>query len=195
MPSNVSVGFVSPRLFDLTNMPTDACIPDDKGRVFLPPTLTLSSQYIESDNIYLLDNSRFLYLFVGQNVDDQKFQDVFGVPRGELSQKTFTMNNTQDPNSPRSRIHVLIDNLRSCKPNYHNIQVILSTGAAAGGFTQAESLDESNFYSLLIEDGTSRTRDARGKKVQGSLQSKEPNSMSYIDFLCWVHKRIQNKFY
>ncbi len=22
-----------------------------------------------------------------------------------------------------------------------------------------------------------------------------PNTMSYIDFLCWIHKRIQNKFF
>ena len=45
--------------------------------------------------------------------------------------------------------------------------------------------------SLALE--TRRAKNPRAKQV-GKDGDKTPNTMSYIDFLVWIHKKIQGKF-
>jgi len=89
-----------------------------------------------------------------------------------------------------SRIQTLIDELRRNSALYKAVQIINSREDTASGLGDAEeSLDQATFFSLLIEDGKKKT--AKAKKLT-AIPRRE---MSYIDFLCWLHKMIQNKFY
>jgi len=44
------------------------CVPDNQGRVFLPQPLTLSSESISSQGLYLLDDGRFLWMWIGDQM-------------------------------------------------------------------------------------------------------------------------------
>ena len=116
------------------------------------------------------------------------------------------------------QVHHMVNKIREMRCSFQNLQVIArskSQGLSfilfcifcspilpvvmlfsrarclslANGGMASESLDEAGFFSHLIEDGNLKPT----KRAEKSRE-KNPNTMSYIDFLCWVHKRIQKKF-
>ena len=50
---------------------------DEDGRVHIPASLTLASDTISPDGIFLLDDGRALYLWIGHQVDPQVLNTVF----------------------------------------------------------------------------------------------------------------------
>ena len=182
MPCYVSVAFVIPRLYSLHDLPSHTCVMDDKGRVSIPPSLSLSSESISVQGLYLLDDSRFLYIYIGAELDPHILEQLFDA--------NWTMRAGADEAALASRIHVLVNTLRLQKANYQPLQLI-SRRIGGGG----ETLDESLFFAHMIEDA------GRGRAGLGSAGAREKgkgseaNAMSYIDFLCWIHKKIQAKFY
>jgi len=209
MPCYVSVAFVTPRLFSLTQFEGNACVPDENGRVFLPMPLTLSSEYISSDGLYLLDDGRYMYLYIGADLSQSLLEEVFAI-QGDGKQVAGQYRIRHVPNQPyalSSRINVLIGTLRKNKPQFQNLQIISRRSPAnhpitgpspsptnRAGWETFESLDESLFFSHLIEDAVVRTDGKGGKEKSGSSSQRAPNTMSYVDFLCFCHKRIQAKF-
>lgn len=200
MPTHLAVPFVVPRLFDLANIPRECCVVNtgaegQPGRVFLPSGLSLSRDKMRTDGLYLLDDGRFLYLYVGENISDELLWAAFGIDRSQPPPYSYVLAPPQpdNPDALSTRIHALLKVLRSTRPHFSSIQTIVRapqyTGRAMGLPSDA-SLDEANFNDRLLED-TSRAAQAvmqrTGKKPQ------EPNLMSYVDFLCWVHKRIQER--
>ena len=218
MPCYVSVAFVCPRLFHLTSFDQLACIPDESGRVYLPTPLTLSSESVSSDGLYLLDDGRYMYLYIGSDLPAAFLEDVFAI-KGDGKNQTGQYRIRHVPDQPQlvsSRINVLIGTLRKNKPNFQNLQIISRRppanqpqtphlgGASGGGGGGAsirpspsptnragwetfESLDESLFFSHLIEDSVHKQADGKGSKDKAALNAKAPNSMSYIDFLYDTH--------
>lgn len=207
MPCYVSVAFVCPRLFNLTSFEGNACIPDESGRVYLPRPLTLSSESVTSNGLYLLDDGRYMYLYIGSDLPTPLLDQVFNI-QGDGKHQAGRYRIRHVPNQPElisSRINVLIGTLRKNKPNHQPLQIISRrppmTGAGAGpaaspsnraGWETFESLDENLFFSHLIEDAVHKPDAKQGGK--GGASARAPNSMSYIDFLCFIHKRIQAKF-
>ena len=95
----------------------------------------------------------------------------------------------------------LIAYLRRSKPNFQNLQIIARQSAKTNqqtGDIEPDTLDESVFFSHLIEDGAPapKPEDEAASAAAAAANKKDkkvaPNTMSYIDFLCWIHKRIQN---
>lgn len=191
MPTYVSVAFVCPRLFSLSELPEDCCVPhEDDGRVLLPSALTLSSQSIQPQNLYLLDNGRYMYLYVGEAVNPAVYQQAFGVePAAGAFHTPFR---SSDDFALGSRIVTMIDHLRGHKPNFQNLQIVKQSRQ---GYGVAATLDETQFQSHLIEDTVNVPVSSNANNKSKDANGKNPNTMSYIDFLCWVHKRIQNRFY
>jgi len=107
---------------------------------------------------------------------------VFGVDRIEDSKNCkYVIRTSDDPTALCSRIHTLIGRLRKEKPHFQNLQVI--TRHSEG----SESLDEENFFDHLIEDGI-----AADNKVRIAEQATVA-TMSYYNFLCWIHQQMQIK--
>lgn len=48
--------------------------------VKLPNTLSVTSEVFESDGIYLLDDTTYLWLYIGRNVPSQDLEEWFGLP-------------------------------------------------------------------------------------------------------------------
>jgi len=215
MPCYVSVAFVCPRLFDLTRFDAASCVPDESGRVYLPMPLTLSSESVSSNGLYLLDDGRYMYLYIGSDLPQPFLEEVFDI-KGDGRSQAGQYRIRHVPNQPQllsSRINVLIGTLRKNKPYFQNLQLInarrggLPPTPANGparpspspsnraGWETFESLDENLFFSHLIEDAVVKASEA-GKPMgrHDKNAAKAPNTMSYIDFLCFIHKRIQAKF-
>ncbi|CAK73562.1 unnamed protein product (macronuclear) [Paramecium tetraurelia] len=51
----------------------------DEEKTALPHNIATTIDKIKSDGIYLLDTSQFIYIYVGQNADQQLLQNLFGV--------------------------------------------------------------------------------------------------------------------
>jgi len=189
MPTYVACSFVDPCLFSLTEIPDYASVEGQDGRVFLPPVLKLSSDSIRSDGIYLLDDGRSLYIWIGDNVPgeitSQLFQQVQYSEGGPMHVQ-LSYDENADPMSLNSKVWTLIVQLRKNCPSFKTINIVTRnthTGA---------SLDESQFFDHLIEDAA-----RKDKWHTSDVGSKKDDmcTVSYIDFLCLIHKRIQEKFY
>uniref|UniRef100_A0A7S4DQB5 Uncharacterized protein n=1 Tax=Lotharella globosa TaxID=91324 RepID=A0A7S4DQB5_9EUKA len=188
MPTYVACSFVDPCLFSLTEMPEFACVEAKDGRVFLPPVLKLSSDSIKPDGIYLLDNGRELFIWIGDQAPQSMLDELFGVVQYHENgpqHVQLVYDETAEPTSLNARVWTLIVQLRKNCPSFKTVSIVTKhthTGA---------SLDEAQFFDQLIEDP------ARKNKWDASdLGSKRDAvcNMSYIDFLCHVHKKIQDKF-
>jgi len=184
MPCYVSVPFVVPRMYDLLDIPADCCVLQKNGRVTLPKPQTLSIEAIEEDGLYLLDNARFFYLWIGEAFPNEKCKEVFGIERNfeENKRYQYIIQKSDQPDALCSRIHTLINTLRKEKSYFQNLQIIARRSQPDG----SESLDEKNFFEHLIEDGSKQKKRGNGRQCFAV-------NMSYIDFLCWVHKNIQRK--
>lgn len=207
MPVNVSVAFVCPRLFALHDMAyqRELCLPDQEGRVQLPQTLQLSSAEISRNGIYLLDDSRFVYIYIGPDAAQDLLTDMFDVTQQQATghmHNQYKLKTGESPEHLSSRIAVLIETLRRQKPYYQNTQIIVSgqrqqqQPPAQGGFRpgaaqSVESLDEAAFFDHLIEDSVTNPRQTIAKP---DPRIKNPNTMAYVDFLVWLHRKIQLKF-
>eukprot|EP00457_Paulinella_chromatophora_P000520 gb/GEZN01000520.1/.p1 GENE.gb/GEZN01000520.1/~~gb/GEZN01000520.1/.p1 ORF type:complete len:1402 (+),score=227.88 gb/GEZN01000520.1/:231-4208(+) len=182
MPCSNSVVFVVPRLFDLTAFPDWACVQREDGRVFLPPTEKLSSTSLDPTHIYILDDSRYLYLWVGENVSEEILTMVFG--NSHLDGQ-YTVVQSDDPNSFASRINLLLETLRQGKAEFQNLQVI-----ARQQVGRSLTLDEKNFRQRLVEDALPKKTSS---PIKAKDKSNQPHQMSYIDFLVYIHQQIQDK--
>jgi hypothetical protein len=174
----------------------------------MPLPLTLSSESVSSTGLYLLDDGRYMYLYIGSDLPMPFLEEVFLI-RGDGKSVAGQYRIRHVPNQPAhvsSRINVLIGALRKNKPNFQNLQVISSrppanvthTPAQNGGghgptpsptnrsgWETFESLDASLFFSHLIEDAVIKPTDQNGSSSSGKKEKtplRTPNTMSYIDF-------------
>lgn len=177
MPAYVSVAFTCPRLFELTQMPEGCCVMNAMDRVFLPVNLKLSNESLEASGVYVLDNGQCLYLWIGDTIDQTTAMEMFQSDQPNQ----YAILDNGDPNSVAGRSLCLIETLRTGKPSFKNLLTISRNHQ--GGL---QTLDEMQFRSHLIEDPVDSTRYQKLEDV---------SKMSYIDFLCFIHKQIQQKFY
>eukprot|EP00471_Norrisiella_sphaerica_P013526 CAMPEP_0184498410 /NCGR_PEP_ID=MMETSP0113_2-20130426/38873_1 /TAXON_ID=91329 /ORGANISM="Norrisiella sphaerica, Strain BC52" /LENGTH=983 /DNA_ID=CAMNT_0026885903 /DNA_START=79 /DNA_END=3030 /DNA_ORIENTATION=- len=189
MPTYVACSFIDPCLFSLTEIPDYACIESSDGRVFLPPVLKLSSDSINSDGVYLLDDGLALHVWIGETAKREVTDQLFGMVQQTEdgpSQLQILYDENADAKSLNARVWTLITQLRKNCPSFKTISIITRNSHTGA------SLDESQFFDHLIEDAA-----RRNKWNPSDLGSKKDSvcNMSYIDFLCHIHKKIQDKFY
>jgi hypothetical protein len=71
-------------------MEPEVCVPDHKtneGRITLPKPLTLSSESVAPDGLYLLDNARAMYVWISEHCPKQIIRDVFGVDKDKAEDR------------------------------------------------------------------------------------------------------------
>ena len=77
------------------------------------------------------------------------------------------------------KVSNLIDRLRLHRPTYNRVRILTDA--------YQDTMDYTVFVNSLFED----TEVAPvGQKMLGA----ESDHMSYVDFLCFIHKKIQDKF-
>ena len=133
-------------------------------KVILGSTIGCTEDKIESNGIYLCDNNDIIYIYVKNGVDTNIVQDLFGV-NTIGDVATLQSFPTTIQTDFAVKINNIIEQLRRNKNgSYQPVRII----------TESDPL-EPYFLSLLVED-------------------KSKLGESYGDFLCNVHRLIQQKY-
>ncbi|KAG4305985.1 hypothetical protein PORY_000895 [Pneumocystis oryctolagi] len=158
------VSFIYPRIIPLHNLSDHMGFPDEKGNLVLPKTIRASSLYLNEGGVYLMINGSNAILWFHNSVSSNLLKDLYGNDVSKLSDINIRSALLPELNS-RFSIQV------------RNIFLYFNTfypGRALVAYVSRQGLDESahEFMAQLVED-------------------KHSNSLSYTDFLCYIHREIQ----
>ena len=159
-----SAAFVYPRLLPVHDLAPTAGVADEHGHYTLPASLPLSQEKLDSAGLFLLDNSVSLLLWVGRAAPPELLHDALGV--SSLEGVDCSRLRVQPlPNELSTRLNNVINAVRAQRPH---------VAQAVRVVAPKDSL-ETRFLSGLVED-------------------RAQASMSYVEFLCHIHRQIQGKF-
>eukprot|EP00898_Chlorokybus_atmophyticus_P000326 jgi/Chlat1/1294/Chrsp118S01733 len=158
LPAAMCVPMVYPRLLALHQMPSK----EETARGVLPPVLSLSSEKLDHDGLFLLENSDEALLWVGRAANPEALQQVFGAPTVDhIKPNMFVL---QMFNNDLSRqVHDVLNEVRRQRASYLRLRL-----------AKRADPSEALFFAQLIEDRTQ-------------------SGMSYVEYLCHIHRLIQNK--
>ncbi|CCD24426.1 COPII subunit SFB2 NDAI_0D01130 [Naumovozyma dairenensis CBS 421] len=71
---------IYPNVYSLHDMPDDVGLPDENGSIVLPQPVNASSASFDKYGLYLIDNSKELFLWMGGDAVSELISDVFGTP-------------------------------------------------------------------------------------------------------------------
>jgi len=164
MPVTSSVAFVYPRLFALRTLDESVGALDADGSPQLPATLPLSVDQLGSDGAFLMEDSFNLFIYLGRSVAPDLLQSLFGVNSLEGIDCSRLRIKPLD-NDLSIRANRLVDAVRAQRPHMiQNVRVVAPKDPL-----------EARVLSMLTED-------------------RAQTSMNYVEFLCHVHRQIQQKF-
>ncbi|KAK9760738.1 COPII coat Sec23p-Sfb3p heterodimer component [Basidiobolus ranarum] len=158
-----SIAFFYPRLFPVHTLTEDVACEDENGVFKYPPMIRDSYTRLEAHGAYLLENTQTLMFWIGKQVSSEFLQNVFGV--ASLQELDPRIRTIPELDNPMSkRIRALVDHLQKGRVRYPVLQIV------------RQSMDqvELEFANLLVED-------------------KNNDNMSYVDYLCFIHRQIQNE--
>ncbi|KAF0703639.1 hypothetical protein AaE_015288, partial [Aphanomyces astaci] len=137
---------------------------DDKGDLILPAALPPTAEKLDENGLFLLHSSTYMYLFIGAKTNPTLLEDVFGVPHIDTSEQSVNLvGDTDQSGVLRTQIQAVIGYLQLQSPVPSPLEIMSKSDWRSN-----------RFLSALVED---RTR----------------NEVSYVEFLCQVHKKIQYK--
>ncbi|ESO85828.1 hypothetical protein LOTGIDRAFT_221280 [Lottia gigantea] len=146
--------FFYPRL-----LPLHTLDPDTKE---FPSAIRCSTERLQDDGVYLLENGLSMFMWIGHNVSSKWVSSVFGV--NSAAQIDIDKGQLLALDNPVShRVMEIISEIRNERHRYLKLTIV----------RQRDKL-ESWFNHFLVED----------KGLNGSA--------SYVDFLCHIHKEIRN---
>ncbi|XP_074291455.1 protein transport protein SEC24 C-like isoform X2 [Silene latifolia] len=134
--ATLAIPLVYPRLIsvhDLSSEETDGSV--------IPLSLPLSSEQISNKGIYLLENGVDALIHVGNSVDSNILQQLFGVSSVDEISTQFVLQ--QHENSLSKKFNEIVNEIRRQRCSYLRIQ-ICRTGDPSG----------MSFYSNMVEDKT-----------------------------------------
>ena len=130
----------------------------------LPATTWLSAEKLEQDGSYLLEDGREMFLWVGRATSREALRETFGVEHVDALGTASHGVVPRLDTNANKSLNALIDALRRMRSSYMRLRVLRRGDAR-----------ENAYYRRLIED-------------------RSPAGQSYVEFLCHVHRLIQNKF-
>jgi len=137
--------------------------PDSSGNIKLPPRVRAYEKSIESNGIYLLENGLQMYLWIGHTVPEQYIKDIFNVE--SIDRIDSRMHLLPILNNPNSmKVRAILAKIQSKSKCFLELKIIRQ---------QIDSLMDVRFNNFLVEDKTTYE--------------------SYVEFLCHIHKHIQNE--
>ncbi|KAL4464887.1 hypothetical protein ABPG74_011448 [Tetrahymena malaccensis] len=135
-----------------------------EDKVIMPTNIPSSIDRLSSFGIYLIDNGETIFIYVMKDANPQLFEQLYGTSDYEQLREIQQYPSISD-NDFAIRVNAIIDQIRRNRNGtYHNIRTVLYKDPF-----------ENNLKPFFVEDET------RG-------------IMSYNNFLCDIHKRIQSKY-
>jgi len=164
LPMPLTAPLIYPRVYTMYPLPERAGNPTGVGdNVHMPPTLACSSDKMALDRIYLVDTGYNLRLYIRDEVSMETLEDVFGVSTVEEVPAALAV--PEELPEAGERILAVVWQIRRERSRlpWQPLSVVPSG-----------SPEESKLLATICED-----------RVAGE--------MNYVDFLCHVHKMVQNK--
>lgn len=131
----------------------------------LPEKLWVSAEKLDTNGVYLLENGFEVYIFMGKSVPAEMCMAITGVPSAEATPDSPPPMLQRLDNPLNHKIHEILDEIRRQRCSYMRLRVV----------RRGDTALEPAFFSSLVED-----RSPTG-------------GMSYVEFLCYLHRQIQNK--
>ncbi|KAG0300638.1 COPII coat Sec23p-Sfb3p heterodimer component [Dissophora globulifera] len=159
-----SIAFFYPRMIPVHSIDEKLGVQDTQsGRVLLPPLIRTSYARLDPAGAYLLENGQVMYLWLGNNIPSQFLLDVFGV--ATLDEVDPKMHYLPELQSQASmQLRTIASYMQEQRAKYLNLVVV----------RQGRDQSELEFSNQLLED-------------------KNNDAMSYVDYLCAIHRMIQNE--
>lgn len=159
-----SVPFFYPRMLPLFNLDPDiGKIDEVTGRIKIPGAIRVSYERLDNAGVYLIENGVWMMLWVGRNVPQEFLQAVFGVDRIEAIDIRQRLLPTL-PSPPSQQARAVINSVLIKYGKIMPLQIV----------RQGLDPHELEFMNWMVED-------------------KNNDGLSYVDYLCHVHRLIQNE--
>jgi len=165
LPLALTAPCVYPRVYTMLPLPDRAGNRTEVGdNVHMPPTIACSSDKLAPDRIYLVDTGALLRLYIREEVSSEVLQQVFGVSAADEVADVLCRPE-EELSEEAVRILAVVWQIRRERTRlpWQPLSIVVS-GAP----------EESKLLASICED-----------RVAGE--------MNYVDFLCHVHKMVQNK--
>jgi len=140
--------FVYPRFYALHNLPEQYGLEDENGNVNLPNVLNLSSEKLDRNGLFLLDNGQILLMRICKAIDPNILHQLFGtvdLTQVPLNKTMIQENPSLPPESLVNRVAKIIFTLQN------NIERVYFPRLYI--FREGDAMDLT-FMSYLIEDRT-----------------------------------------
>jgi len=162
MPIATAASFAYPRCYALHTLTGDQGMRGPDGKVKMPSPLRLSGDQLSPEGAFLIEDGLRCYMFLGKLVAPAFINQVFGLSSLE-GVDGQSLTVPHLESDISMRINNILGHLRQTQFTYQQVHV-----SKEG---EAKSAD---FINLLVEDRTN------------------PQSLSYGDYLCHVHRGSQN---
>lgn len=163
MGISTSSSFSYPRLYALHTLQGDIGMRDAQGNVKMPTPLRLSGDQLSPEGAFLIEDGLRCYMFLGKLISPQFVMQVFGLPSLE-GVDTAGLPLPHLDSDISMRINNIIGVLRNKPFIYPQVYIAKEGEQRSAGF-----------INLLVEDRTN------------------PQSLSYADYLCHVHRGSQSQ--
>ncbi|QRV76516.1 transporter protein Sec23 [Ceratobasidium sp. AG-Ba] len=153
--------YLYPRMTAIHDLSPDVGFPSPKtGRLILPSPMPSSYTHMEPDGVYLIENGEDMYIWIGDGVSPQILIDLFQVENW-------------DEVGPRTHLLPELSTHLSVQVRNLLLHGNLLRGRTLPLHVVRQNMDgaEIEFSNLLVEDMNN-------------------DAMSYIDYLCYIHKQI-----
>lgn len=165
LPIAQTAPLVYPRVFTLWPLTERAGLPTEVGEnVHMPPTIACSSDKLASDRVYLIDNGMALRIYVREEVPPDVLLNLFGTDM--LHEVPAALGRpAEDLSLDARRVFAIVQQIRRerIRLPWQPLLIVLPG-----------TPEEARLMSMICED-----------RVAGE--------MNYVDFLCHVHRMVQNK--
>jgi len=165
LPMALTAPWVYPRVYTVSPLPERAGIRTEVGdNVYMPPTIACSSDKLALDRTYLIDTGATLRLYIREEVSIDQLQNLFGVSSPHEVAEALERPE-EELSEDAVRILAIVWQIRRERTRlpWQPLSVV-----AKG------TPEEAKLLASICED-----------RVAGE--------MNYVDFLCHIHKLVQNK--
>jgi len=180
-PCHAAAPYVYPHMYPLHRLTLQDCTMNPVINQFSwPKTCSLSKRLLQQDGLYLINTGIHIWLVVGERLSEEIMNQVFiSNDEGGLS---LIEDPPDDPNNFGWKVARFLDELQWNRPFFQPVRIVRRPKSSSSQVTTVEQRD---MLAELLEDAK-RTRGL--SKGQSQLEQQ-----SYLDFLVFLHRRIQNK--
>jgi len=181
IPCDGAIPYVYPYMYQLHNLRAEDCtISDETKQILWPRTCPLSKESLSADGLYLITTGLEMFLLWGEELPEALRSQVLTIDAD--GNQVLIEDPPEDPDNIGWKVNRLISEIRWERPYYQPLIIVERPVSCS---SQATSIEQRVLLSRLLQDAK-RQRGHSKKKTQIEQQS-------YMDFLVFVHRKIQNK--